>query len=92
MVNNIALICKVSIQESSKNHYLIIRDSYAAQLGPLLFLELAIKINQFPSLLLHVVRLSKVDPFDSTEGTTIVDGATPSDRIDERLSEEASCQ
>lgn len=64
VVNDVTLVCEVRIEESSKDHYLVVTYGNATELGPLLILELAIQVDEFPRRLLHVVGLREVDPLD----------------------------
>ena len=90
MIDNIALVGQICVEESAKYHNLIVRNGYTAKLRPLLIRELAVEEDELPRGLLHVVRLRKVDPLDGAERGAVVDSATAADRVDERLSEEAS--
>lgn len=92
VVDNVALVCQVRVEESSKDHNLIVADGDATELRALLILELAIQVDEFPRGLLHVVGLREVDPLDRAQGRAVVDGTGATNGIDERLTEETRGQ
>lgn len=90
VVDDVALVRQVGVQEASEYHDLVVGNGDAAELGALLVLELAVQVDQLPGLLLHVIRLREVDPLDRAQRAPVVDGTAASDRVDERLAQKTS--
>ena len=65
MVDDVALVREICVEEATEDHNLVIRDGDTAKLGPLLVLELAIEVDELPSLLLEVIGLSEINSLDS---------------------------
>ena len=92
VIDDVALVCKICVQESSENHNLVIWYCYAAQLRALLVLEFSIEVYQLPALLLHIIWLSKIEPFNCAQRTSVVDSTTSSNGVNEWLSQKTGSQ
>lgn len=83
VVDDVALVCQISVEEPAKDHDLVVADGDTSELTPLLVLELAVQVDELPRVQLHVVRLREVDALDSRQARAVVDGTAATNCVDE---------